>query len=579
MIRAFLFFFAFIPLLSAQYYEEPAFGNFKFDLNKIEDKNTVAKELTDYLKAQNPEKLNYRMAEKIIALCLYLDGFNMNTLVLNASLKHNLQLKRSEPYNSLKISALLEERIKKDLYSKDKDKVAFAFYLTDIHREIVGEDKFPATKLEMDNAKVTASWENILKNYSAKKLVVTSTPAGSSAKVGVIAKEIHPDFKNKQKDLFQRQATVNGLMVSTNAQGVNNGIMSEVIGTATPASGPSTFSFTRQVGDSMKESLINAEKALKVRFPQIRDGYNINVSFSNKFSNKDGDSAGTAITVMLFSMFEGIEIDRTVAMTGTISPNWKVGIVGGVASKIRGAIKSKCRMVGIPIDNREAVQDLVILYGIENLWQIQVFRLSTLDQAIDLARKDKSANLEKAIVKFREVAKFIPKDMRFYQFSAKMKIVNMLKEVLSLAPNHMSARVLHDVIVGSSYLRLSFLTSVEEVNRLSSDILTDIKIPEQKVKATLQTLARYAKRVDKRVAPYATQIDVFLTSFKKLEGLVEDLNAKAKRGVRDQKQYEEYLVQKKRFDQDRELLIKYAKDIDKEVEVYLETMRAKYSNQ
>lgn len=579
MIRAFLFFFAFIPLLSAQYYEEPAYGNFKFDLNKIEDKNAIAKELTDFLKAQNPEKLNYRMAEKIIALCLYLDGFNMNTLVLNASFKHNLRLKRSEPYNSLKIVGILEERIKKDLYSKDKDKIAFAFYLTEIHREIVGEDKFPATKLEMDNAKVTASWENILKNYSAKKLAVASSPAGSSVKIGVIAKEVHPDFKNKQKDLFQRQATVNGLMVSTNAQGVNNGIMSEVIGTVNPASGPSTFTFTRQVGDSMKESLINAEKALKVRFPQLRDGYNINVSFSNKFSNKDGDSAGTAITVMLFSLFEGIEIDKSVAMTGTISPNWKVGIVGGVASKIRGAIKSKCRMVGIPVDNKEAVQDLVILYGIENLWQIQVFSLSTLDQAIDLARKDKSDNLEKAITKFREVAKFIPKDMRFYQFSAKMKIINMLKEVLTLAPNHMSARVLHDVIVGSSYLRLSFLTSVEEVNRLSSDILTDIKIPEQKVKATLQTLARYAKRVDKRVAPYATQIDKFLTSFKKLEGLVEDLNSKAKRGIRDQKQYEEYLVQKKRFDQDRELLIKYAKDIDKEVEIYLETMRAKYSNQ
>ena len=562
-----------ISTLSAQYYEEPSYGNFEFQLENIEGKNEIAKELTNYLRAQNPNKLNFRLSEKIIALSLYLDGFNMNTLVLNSSLKHNLKLQRHNPYSSLEISALLQERIKKDLYSKDKDKVVFAAYLNDINTEITGKNSFPGSNLELNTFKATAGWDKILKNYTVKRLRIPA--ASSSAKVGVITKSIHPDFAAKKKGIHKRQATTNGLMVSSNAQGVNTGIMSEVIGTVTPSSGPTTFSFKRQVGSSMQDSLISAEKALKARFPQLEDGYKVNVSFSNKFSSKDGDSAGAAITVMLFSMFEGLVIDEDTAMTGTISPEWKVGIVGGVASKIRGALKGNCKYVGIPFDNREAVQDLVILYGIENLWKIQVFSLTTLDQAIDLARVDKSPNLKKATQMFEDIARFIPRDMRFTSDAAKRKVLATLSKVVALAPNHMSAKVLHGVISRSTYIRLSFLTSVEEVNRLSSDILTDDNIPEAKVQSTLRTLARYAKRVDQRVAPYARQIDIFLKSFKTLEKTAKSLKAKFDRGIRDQAQYNLFLGQKKDFERERDRLIKYAKDIDKEVEIYMETMRQK----
>ena len=560
--------------LSAQYYEEPAYGNFSFKVAKLENKNDIASELTNFLKAQNPKTINFKMAEKIIALSLYLDSFNIDTFVLNASLKHNLPLKKQNPYSALEISARLQERIKKDLYSKDVDRVVFASYLNDINIEITGKDKFPSTALELKNVNAKADWDNILKNYSVKKLVLEKTTSTGSV---IIKKDVHPEFTTKKKPVFQRQATVNGLMVSSNAQGVNNGIKTEVIGSVTPASGKSTFHFKRQVGSSMMESLVSAEKALKVRFPQIADGYKIDVSFSNKFSSKDGDSAGAAITVMLFSLFEGLQIDPAVAMTGTISPDWKVGIVGGVASKIRGALKGNCKIVGIPIDNREAVQDLVILYGIENIWNIQVFSLTKLEEAIDLARKDKSANLQKAISKFKEIARIIPKNLRFSSTSAKSRIVNSLKEVLRLAPNHLSARVLYNVLSGSTYLRLSFLTSVEEVNRLSTDILTDNKIPDTKVKSTLKTLARYTKRVDKRVAPYADQIDKFLSSFMQLEKTVDELKAKAEKGIRDQALYNSFLTQKNQFTDNRDLLLKYAKNIDKEVEIYMKEMRRKLS--
>lgn len=572
MIKVTILLICFTSILSAQYYEEPAFGKFSFELSKIENKNEIARELTKYLQAQNPKTINFKMAEKVIALSLYLDNFNMETLVLNASFKHNLPLKKYETYSSADISNILQARIKKDLYSKDADKVIFASYLNDINKEITGEDKFPSTDLELKNVNAKAGWDNILKNYSVKKLVLENS---NPANAGVITRVAHPDFSNRKKSISQRQATVNGLMVSSNAQGVNNGIMSEVIGSVTPVSGQTSFHFKRQVGDSMMSSLVSAEKALKVRYPQIADGYKIDVSFSNKFSSKDGDSAGAAITVMLLSLFEGIKIDSSVAMTGTVSSDWKVGIVGGVASKIRGALKGNCKIVGIPLDNQEAVQDLVILYGIENIWKIQVFSLSKLEEAIDLARQDKTAKLQTAINKFKELSRYIPGNLHFSSSTEKNRVLNSLKEVLSLAPNHLSAKVLHDVLSGSKYLRLSFLTSVEEVNRLSADILTDNKIPDEKVKSTLKTLALYAKRVDKRVAPYAGQIDKFLTSFMMLEKTVAELKEKMDKGIKDQSLYNNFLTQKDLFIKDKDQLVKYAQEIDAEVNKYMMNMKKK----
>jgi hypothetical protein len=565
--------FLFCLTLQAQYYEEPNINGFGISPDKVQNGKEISAELINYLQAKSIDEVDFKQAEKIIAVARFLDKKSKQALITNANLKHNLPTKKGIVYPKVKLTEVLKVYISTLSKSNEKSQVAVAAYLNDILTSVTGKNQSPTLFLKISKFDIKLAWPQIITNYIPTK--THSTQKTSAGKIAYISREVHPDYASKAKEVFNRQATINGLMVTSNAQGVNAGITSEVIGTVTPGTGKASFSFKRKVGSSMEQSLIDAEKALKIRYPVLKEGQQINVSFSNKFVNKDGDSAGTAITVMLLALFEGIDIDKSVAITGTISPSWKVGIVGGVASKIRGALKSNCKIVGIPFSNNSAAQDMAILYGIENLWKIQIFSLSKLEQAIDLARKDKSKNLNRAILLFKDATKYIPRKLYFTKADNKNKLIAKLKEVLRLAPHHLSARILVKVLSGQSFIRISFLTSVEEVNRLSTEILNDATIPDATIKATLKTLQKYAKRVNVRVQPFASQIDTFLKGYMELKTMVEKLKAKSAKGIRDERLYNSILAKQTDVTADRTRLIELGKRIDKDVKAYFKLMKSK----
>ena len=559
--------------LQAQYFEEPNVGGFDFSTENVANKEAIATELASFVISKDRSKVDYMLAEKVIALAKKLDPKNEEVLIANASYKHSLEVVKSENYSNTKLEVILKDYIKLLAKSENKNDISVAVYLNDLMKTITGKDSDSTLAAKATKHNIKVKWNKIIVNYDAPKYSAAETVA--VGKLGPVRKEVHPDYSSKAKSVLYRQAAINGLMVSSNAQGVNVGITSQVIGTVSPINGKTAFSFKRGVGGHMVQSLINAEKALKVRFPKLLDGNKIDVSFSNKFSEKDGDSAGTAITVMLFSLFEGIQIDKGVAITGTISPDWKVGIVGGVASKIRGAIKANCRYVGIPHSNNDAAQDLVILYGIENLWKIQVLSLSKLEQAIDLGRKDKSPQLKRALDLFSSTVKYMPRNMYFSNQNAKKKMVNNLNEVLRLCPHHLSARILSNVLSGKSFLRLSFITSVEEVQRLGSEVLSDPELPDAKVNEILATLKKYARRVDHRVAPFAQQIDTFLKGYMNLRRKAKTFNEKMKNGVQDRELYNEVKGLQTAVKLDRDELVRLAKKVDTDMKKYMEDMRKK----
>ena len=55
---------------------------------------------------------------------------------------------------------------------------------------------------------------------------------------------------------------------------------------------------------------------------------------------KDGPSAGTAITVAIFSLLNEKKINHTLAITGEINLQGKVPAIGGLELKILGGIKA-----------------------------------------------------------------------------------------------------------------------------------------------------------------------------------------------------------------------------------------------
>jgi ATP-dependent Lon protease len=73
---------------------------------------------------------------------------------------------------------------------------------------------------------------------------------------------------------------------------------------------------------------------------------------------KDGPSAGITIALALTSLLTGKTSIPRLAMTGEITLQGKVTIIGGVREKLVGALRAGVDTVIVPEENRKDVEEL-----------------------------------------------------------------------------------------------------------------------------------------------------------------------------------------------------------------------------
>ena len=67
--------------------------------------------------------------------------------------------------------------------------------------------------------------------------------------------------------------------------------------------------------------------------------------------SKDGPSAGTAITVAIYSLLNKMPIKNTIAITGEICLSGEIRAIGGLENKINGGIRSGIKTFLYPKEN------------------------------------------------------------------------------------------------------------------------------------------------------------------------------------------------------------------------------------
>ena len=77
---------------------------------------------------------------------------------------------------------------------------------------------------------------------------------------------------------------------------------------------------------------------------------------------KDGPSAGTAITVAIYSLFNNRHIKYNIAITGEISFDGNVTEIGGLDLKILGAIKAGVKEIIFPVENMKDYNNFMDKY-------------------------------------------------------------------------------------------------------------------------------------------------------------------------------------------------------------------------
>ena len=91
------------------------------------------------------------------------------------------------------------------------------------------------------------------------------------------------------------------------------------------------------------------KKKLERRFEDIPFG--IHVHCPEGATPKDGPSAGTALTILFYSLYMNKKIKNDVAITGEINLQGKVLEIGGLEEKLQGAKKAGIKTAIIPNSN------------------------------------------------------------------------------------------------------------------------------------------------------------------------------------------------------------------------------------
>jgi len=396
-----------------------------------------------------------------------------------------------------------QDAAKSDIYSKiyrgvrtlmrkdeNKDNLKCAAYCIDIALRFEPEGKYQDTLEKYQKKTGKADWKDML------KAPVFNNPWD---------RQDDNEFKERRETIpggeaekfAATQRTVYGLSVRTLSNGRHAGAAASLSATALREKDIDGIEFhiDQKVGNMTGNSLEEIMKLMRVRHEddgRIPSGYRVTITFEDKDTLLDGPSAGTAMSIILDSLFTGRELDDKFACTGAITADGKVTRIGGVAGKIRGATNKGCNLVGVPHENIKGVSDILVLDGIKKLMAIQVFSFKTLEEALMVASKDKPEDVQSTIDDFNKVAELI--EAQGEESLKNAKVIKLLEDVVKKMPNHESAKILLSVAKGEEKKILSLGGSFHQINTNISGVARKIQMMVWSDEADLNSADRNAAK-------------------------------------------------------------------------------------
>jgi ATP-dependent Lon protease len=197
----------------------------------------------------------------------------------------------------------------------------------------------------------------------------------------------------KIKNIFpeSRVGFINGLWANSLGQG---GVI-PIQTTYYPSDKFLNLKLTGMQGDVMKESM---NVALTLAWNLTPE--NIKTRILNEHKNissgihihcpegsvpKDGPSAGTAIAVTIYSLFNNLKIKNKFAITGEISLDGCISEIGGIDLKIIGGIKSSVKEFIYPKENEKDFKDFFSKYeGKDILKDIIFHSVETIEEVFKI---------------------------------------------------------------------------------------------------------------------------------------------------------------------------------------------------
>ena len=117
------------------------------------------------------------------------------------------------------------------------------------------------------------------------------------------------------------------------------------------------------VAKTMAFNLLTKNQQTKLREKmEEKKQLGIHIHCPDGATNKDGPSAGTAITMLIYSLFTNKKIKNTIAITGEMNLQGKVTAIGGLDLKIIGGIEAGVKEFIYPEENHEDFEKFLEKY-------------------------------------------------------------------------------------------------------------------------------------------------------------------------------------------------------------------------
>lgn len=305
-------------------------------------------------------------------------------------------------------------------------------------------------------------------------------------------------------ELKKNVATINALLVTTLGDDREAGAMAKISLTAIPIQKdtPATLVFNQTVGPQMNKSLREVARFQTIHHRGWPRGSNMELSFADKYSGKDGPSAAVACALLLESALTGMNIDPNFAVTGDMNADGSVQPVGGIAAKLRGATKGGGAYLALPEKNSTDVMDLAITSGAVPFLDLQIFTISSFPEASRLAANDDST-LKNCL----EIFALLAQRLKAQPMSLSTPTaISSLQAILKEMPNHASARCLLAIAEGKLPASLSPRGSLGAINLALEDtmesgakaLLSKSSLDRGKVAGLRRQLQKIRPKVDKR---------------------------------------------------------------------------------
>ena len=197
-----------------------------------------------------------------------------------------------------------------------------------------------------------------------------------------------PNMNAKKIHLENKVGIINGMWANSMGQG---GIIPIQVNYY-PSDKFLDLKLTGMQGDVMKESM-NVALTLawnltdEVNKKRIRENHNygLHVHCPEGSVPKDGPSAGTAITSVIYSLFNNKKIKNNIAITGEISLDGNVTQIGGLDCKFLGSIKAGVTYFIYPEENQKDYQKFIDKYKDSDLIKnITFHKVKHISEVIDV---------------------------------------------------------------------------------------------------------------------------------------------------------------------------------------------------